>query len=456
MNRIPVKMLRVGLTFTQPVYIEDDNLLVPEGVAIRKKDLERLSAWGIETVETAGEIASWPGGAVRDSGPAGRAAATAQGGNVGQTAAAQSPSPAGSAATAAQGPNPAGSAAATAQGGSAGPAAAQSPNPAGRAATAQGGNAGPAAAQDGGYRGYINLIEQLDGIFDAIKSGAGVENFTESAVELRRFNGIIGTLTRTLREERTQIIGYILGGELTGRESAKCAVNTAILSALIAEELSLSEQEIVRVLIGALLHDAGMLKLPRDLLRKNGGLSDTEVGHIKTHPLYAYKLICNGLLYPEAVGLTALQHHERWDGEGYPQGLAGTAIETGARIVSVADAFEAMISEKPYRNSMIGYQAMRNLLADNRRRFDPDILKIFIKIMGIYPIGSLILLNNGAIAQVVELRQDTPLRPQIRILQDGSGRAFKPNQGPLIDLLSDKSLFIARALDPRTMSRDHG
>jgi HD-GYP domain-containing protein (c-di-GMP phosphodiesterase class II) len=177
---------------------------------------------------------------------------------------------------------------------------------------------------------------------------------------------------------------------------------------------------------------------------------------MQAHPLYTYKIITKELLYPEDVGLVALQHHERWDGEGYPRRISGSDIDIGARIVSVADAFEAMVSEKPYRNSMMGYQAMKNLLSDNSRRFDPDILKAFIKTMGIYPIGSIILLNNGVIARVTEVQGDAPLRPKIRILIDEFGKMFKQDEGELIDLLTEKSLFIARALDPKEISKKRG
>jgi HD-GYP domain-containing protein (c-di-GMP phosphodiesterase class II) len=196
-----------------------------------------------------------------------------------------------------------------------------------------------------------------------------------------------------------------------------------------------------------------MLRLPEEITNKSGGLSEAELQRVQAHPLYTYKIITKELLYPEDVGLAALQHHERWDGEGYPRRIAGANIDMGARIVSVADAFEAMVSEKPYRNSMVGYQAMKNLLSDNSRRFDPDVLKAFIKTMGIYPIGSVIMLNNGAIARVTEVQGDAPLRPKIRLLIDEFGKVYKNEEGELIDLLTEKSLFIAQALDPREISR---
>jgi HD-GYP domain-containing protein (c-di-GMP phosphodiesterase class II) len=155
------------------------------------------------------------------------------------------------------------------------------------------------------------------------------------------------------------------------------------------------------------------------------------------------------------VGLIVLQHHERWDGEGYPRHLSGADIDIGARIVSVSDAFEAMVSQKPYRNSMMGYQAMKNLLSDNLRRFDPDVIKAFIQTMGIYPIGSIILLNNGAMARVVDVQGTAPLRPKIKILIDEFGKVFKQDEGDDIDLLVEKSLFIAKAVDPKEAASKH-
>ena len=122
-----------------------------------------------------------------------------------------------------------------------------------------------------------------------------------------------------------------------------------------------------------------------------------------------------------------------------------------ARIVSVADAFEAMVSERPWRNSMIGYEAMRSILSDNQRRFDPEIVKIFIRAMGLYPVGSLVLLSDGSIGRVISSSEDAPLRPEVIILINSTGREYKGDTGPSIDLLNNKNLFIARALDIKSL-----
>jgi hypothetical protein len=401
MKKIDVKTLTPGMIFSSPVYIEGNNLLVPAGIAIRKKDIDHLISWGYSTVSTDGSpVPANPQNTGKDSAKAGEKADNPvpglSGGTVNKTA--------------------------------------------GNVLTLT-------AVQEnkGAYRSYVNLIERLDGIFANIGSGISVEP--------RTVDNLAGELLQAVREDRDHIIGFILGGEVLGHVLAKSSINTAILSAFIAMELKFSHHKVMQIVIGALLHDVGMLRLPEGITNKSGGLSEAELQRVQAHPLYTYKIITKELLYPEDVGLVALQHHERWDGEGYPRRISGANIDMGARIVSVADAFEAMVSEKPYRNSMMGYQAMKNLLSDNSRRFDPDVLKAFIKTMGIYPIGSVIMLNNGAIARVIEVQGDAPLRPKIRLLIDEFGKVYKNDEGELIDLLTEKSLFIAQALDPREISK---
>jgi len=394
MKKIAVDSLRAGQAFTEAVYIEGNSVLVPAGIAIRKKDIDRLKSWGVTSVSTSGDA-------------------------IAESAAGASFGPSNS--------------------------ASKSSVPASVKASGSRILSLPAVQENKSvYRAYMDLIERRDGVFVQISSGISVET--------RAIDAIVGRLLSAVRENRDSMIGFILGGEVSGHELAKSSVNAAILSTLIAIEMKLPNHRILHIATGALLHDVGMLKLPRDILDKKGGLSEAEAQRMKAHPLYAFKIVCKELLYPEDVGIIALQHHERWDGEGYPRRVAGESIDLGARIASVADAFEAMVSEKPYRNSMIGYAAMKSLLSDNSRRFDPDVLKAFIKTMGIYPIGSIVLLNNGAVARVVEVHGEAPLRPRIRILIDDFGKAHAQDEGETVDLLTEKSLFIARAIDPKEFS----
>jgi HD-GYP domain-containing protein (c-di-GMP phosphodiesterase class II) len=401
---IPVNILKPGMIFTEPVYIDGDNLLVPPGVAIRQKDLARLITWGILFVKTSGGLAKTPD-AVAEA-----VARQKHTGNVKKAARA-----------------PAGNTGAPEAGEEAEPDEFDSKE---------------IRENKGSYREYTALVQRLDRVFSHVSTGIALDAIT--------INELTSQLLNAIRGERDRFVGYILGGKISGREMAKSSVNSAILSAMIAQELLLPPHKVMQIITGALLHDLGMLKIPREIMAKQGGLSQEEIRVMHTHPLLTYRIISKELNYPDPVGFVALQHHERWDGQGYPSNLSGENIDIGARILSVADAFEAMVSKKPYRNSMVGYEAMKALMSDNQSRFDPDVLKAFIAIMGIYPIGSIVVLNNGAFARVVEVHSGAPLRPKVQVLIDSAGQ--KHQNGPVINLLTEKNQFISRAINPKELA----
>jgi len=377
-KKISLDQITTGTKFTEDVYIDDQNLLVPAGVAVKQKDLDMLQKWGVTFVFTEGtQISSAP------------------------TSSSEVPR--------SDGVNP--------------------------------------AAFSGDrdlYRAYTDMVDKLKAVYDRLGRGERVEPKT--------VDQIAQEVMRVARDKQSRAVTAILSGDVQGYSYARAGVNTAILSVVIGTTLKLPPYRLSYLATGALLHDAGMLRIPEAIVRKKGRLSEEELQKMRAHPLLTYKIITKELLYPDDVGIIGLQHHERWDGQGYPRRVAGDDIDILSRIVSVADAFEAMVSEKPYRNSMIGYAAMKALLSDNSRRFDPEILKAFIRSMGIYPIGSLVLLNNAAIAKVLETHPDAPLRPKLRILVDEFGKSYENDRGDAVDLLSEKSLFVARALDPKEVA----
>ena len=294
------------------------------------------------------------------------------------------------------------------------------------------------------YVRYTESVDSLSRIYDKIRKG--------DSVETKAVDQISQNVMALVRDERDSAISVILSSENIGASLAVAGVNSAILSFVIGTTLKLPPYRLSYLITGALLHDSGMLRIPDAIVKKKGVLSEDEAQKMRAHPLLSYRIVTKELMYPDDVGLVGLQHHERWDSEGYPRKTPGTEIDILARIISVADAFEAMVSQKPYRNSMIGYAAMKALLSDNSRRFDPEILKAFIKSMGIYPLRSTVLLNNAAIARVIETHPEAPLRPRLRIIVDEFGRQFKDDEGDAVDLVAEKTLFIARALDPKELA----
>ncbi|GHV84137.1 metal-dependent phosphohydrolase [Spirochaetia bacterium] len=280
------------------------------------------------------------------------------------------------------------------------------------------------------------LIKQLDTIFEFIKA--------KKPVNIRSLWQITATLIHIIKTDRMSSIAFILGSTISGYEMAKSSINIAILSAVIGMEMKFDTQKVLEIVAGAMLHDVGMLRVPPEIINKKGALSPNEAQIIASHPYSSYSILVNELLYPKTVGLIALQHHERWDGTGYPQRLQGNSIDSGALVVSIADAFEAMVSEKPYRNSLTGYQAMKNLVSENAVCFSPDMIKTFVNIMGIYPIGSSVVLNDGSVAKVLDTNSEIPLRPVVQIVIDKDGKELFEVE--IINLLANKNMFIARAL----------
>ncbi|MEI6388349.1 MAG: HD-GYP domain-containing protein [Spirochaetota bacterium] len=294
------------------------------------------------------------------------------------------------------------------------------------------------------YRRYIDLVDRLAKVFDQVKKA--------EPVDPKSIDQITQAVLTLVREEYQVALSAILGSAVKEDSLARSGINIAILALVIGQTLKLPPFRLSYLATGALLHDTGMLRIPDDIVKNRGKLTEEEGQKVRAHPLLSYRVITKELRYPDDVGLIGLQHHERWDGEGYPRRSSANDIDVLARIVSVADAFEAMVSTKSYRHSMIGYAAMKTILSDNSRRFDPDILKAFIKSMGIYPLGSIVLLNSAAIARVIETHPEAPLRPKLRIMVDEFGHRSEGESGEIIDLLTEKAIFIARALDPSELA----
>jgi len=288
---------------------------------------------------------------------------------------------------------------------------------------------------------YTQVVKDLSEIFDDIKNGRKVKTAD--------IDEIVTNLVHAVRDHSEDMTSLILQNPGNGDQTASSAVNCLILSVVVAQYLNFPNHHIMNTAIAALLHDIGMTRIPAAILEKTGDLTPEEKKQIQTHTLYTFRIITRELKYSEEIGKLALLHHERWDGKGYPKQLKEKQIPVISRIISVVDAFEAMVRDRPYRNSMIGYTAMRQILNDNSRRFDSEILKIFIKAMGIYPVGSIVILNDGSIGRVERIHGDAPLRPLVRLIVDAKGKRMEESGGKTIDLLEKKDYFITRAVNPR-------
>lgn len=152
----------------------------------------------------------------------------------------------------------------------------------------------------------------------------------------------------------------------------------ATLARQIAQALSLPGSVVNTISVGALLHDIGKTRMPATLLDKPDELSDAEWNQVKQHPEIGYQMLRNtsGL---EAVAPCVRHHHERYDGTGYPAGLAGAAIPLGARILAVSDAVDAMRSRRPYRRALSLDETVAEVRRQAGRQFDPGVVNVFLQ-----------------------------------------------------------------------------
>jgi HD-GYP domain-containing protein (c-di-GMP phosphodiesterase class II) len=156
------------------------------------------------------------------------------------------------------------------------------------------------------------------------------------------------------------------------------SVRVAELATQIGSVLEMKVFELERLRLTGLLHDVGMLAVPDEILLKTDPLSEDDWDSIRSHAANGFQLIADAV--HEDVADAVLSHHEQMDGEGYPRGLAGDDIPLFARVVLVADAYDAMVSDRPHRASMTSEEALSELRAHAGSRFDPDVVRAMIEV----------------------------------------------------------------------------
>ncbi|HOY65465.1 MAG TPA: HD-GYP domain-containing protein [Candidatus Ozemobacteraceae bacterium] len=218
-------------------------------------------------------------------------------------------------------------------------------------------------------------------------------------------------------------------------------INVATIAIMIGHAMDMKKDDLHELGTGALLHDVGKLKVSLSILNKDGKLTDSEFAEMKRHSVYGYEILCRSVDLTERSRQVALLHHERFGGSGYPKGLKGRDIPLFARITTIADVYDALTTDRPYRVSMTPYDAIKIVMSGVDNQFDPEVLQHFIRRLSLYPNGSLVKLNDGSIGMVLRANRQAVMRPVIKILRDKNGVRLKQRQE--IDLMSEKTLFIA-------------
>jgi HD-GYP domain-containing protein (c-di-GMP phosphodiesterase class II) len=220
------------------------------------------------------------------------------------------------------------------------------------------------------------------------------------------------------------------------------AVNVSLLAGYIARKLAdtgkTSETTIDKTVLAGLLFDIGKTRIPQKILNKKDRLTPDELKIIRGHIGESLSICKEAGIVDKEILEGIASHHERYDGSGYPKGLVGNQIPLIGRILAVADTFDAMTSSRVYKNAVSSKLSFNFIMSANETEFDPDICKIFIAGMGVYPPGSNVLLSNGKVATVVAITKGNLLQPKVTIKGEGGHQ--------IVDLAAEK-LFIKKSLD---------
>ena len=231
------------------------------------------------------------------------------------------------------------------------------------------------------------------------------------------------------------------------------SLDVCIFCLSLGRHLSLSQEDMLEIGIGALLHDVGKMRIPSHILKKPDTLSLADWLEVRKHPIYSLEIMEASEGIPEQSKQLALQHHERYDGNGYPFGLKGEAIGLFGQVAGIVDFYDAITSDRPYQKGIQPHDAIRQIYERSQVEFNRALVEQFIQCIAIYPFGTLVLLDTEEIGIVCGVNPETLLRPNVLIIYQNSKT---PCDQPFMANLAEKSeqsqwykRSVIMPLDPR-------
>jgi HD-GYP domain-containing protein (c-di-GMP phosphodiesterase class II) len=204
------------------------------------------------------------------------------------------------------------------------------------------------------------------------------------------------------------------------------------LSLALGISISLRRELLERLGIGGFLHDIGKVLIPDSILSKPGKLSREELAVIQQHPISGARILRNAPEMPENAAIVAFEHHINYDLSGYPSLVRRRPLSVYSMTVRIADYYDAMTALRPYRKPMMPADVLKSMPALSGRDFEPRLLSQFVKVLGTYPVGSLVRLDTNELAIVYSVNSEDPERPIVKLIAANKDRRLIP--GEVVDL----------------------
>jgi len=236
---------------------------------------------------------------------------------------------------------------------------------------------------------------------------------------------------------------HVMGDKMGGEELYFHSLNVTMLSMMMARDIRLPQEVVGTLGMGALFHDIGRKEIPNRILMKLEPLTQAERHLYEMHCQYGVEM-GQRLQFSPAVLAIIREHHELFDGSGYPQKLKGESIGLLSRIVGLANHYDELCNPVNIADALTPHEALSLMFARLRSKFDPKLLQIFIRCLGVYPPGTIVQLSNGVIGMIATVNTARPMKPMI-VIYDAD---IPKDEAILVDLERESDLGIAKAIRP--------
>jgi HD-GYP domain-containing protein (c-di-GMP phosphodiesterase class II) len=360
MKRLPVFELKAGSYYNEPVFLEDNFILLTLETPLSQELIDSLNEWEYSAVQSEGIVSGAPfgGGEKKEGKDSSPDAAEAPAQKTGEAA-----------------PTP--------------------PNKDQKESAAA------------GYKGFYVFTEQV--LTDYVN---------KSELNVQQISYKVKELVEALQENRRTFL-KLIEAEKSENMIVTHAVKSTIIALLLGTYFRFPAHKMIELGTAAVLHEIGMVRLPPQVYQSSRPLSDQERKAITAHPVIGFNILREAQ-FPLSVCLAALEHHERMDGSGYPRALSGDKISAYAKIITAACSYEALTSARPYKEAKDGHAGIVDLLKNVGKQYDEAVIKGLVVTFSLYPVGLHVLLSDGRKAQVVDVNPDNPRYPVVAVLGDGS------------------------------------
>ena len=293
---------------------------------------------------------------------------------------------------------------------------------------------------------YLNIIKQT-------KNNLG--NFRHNnLVNMKELNEIIDGLLDIMNRNLNSFIALLSIFNFDKEDFYYVrSLNVAIISLIIGKGMKMSDAILKKLGLGAILYDIGLVKVPEKILNKQYKHTPEEYAEIKKHTVYGYKLMKSNFRFEEEMAAIALEHHEYYNGKGYPREISKNEIHLYAKIVAIAHEAEKVMKnnrilpdekslnvDKKNVEKKLLFDSVKLIMQGANSKYDPTISKIFVGIFSVYPVGSVVVLKDNRRALVFATNGAFPIRPIIKIVSDESGKLI--TDGEVVNLVENNQIFI--------------